>query len=279
MGPSNEQSDTGPVAESRSGRRRCRGTLVNKAKELTPRTCDTVRKLADAGIYFAVTSGRPPLGMKMLVEPLNLTGPIAAFNGGMFVRPDLSMVSAHFLPRIVADRVMGLLESHHLDVWVYDDRSWYVRNRHGPHVDREESTVRFPPTVVANFDEPLERVIKIVGVSDDVELLARVEADAQQYAQAASAARSQPYYLDVTHPQANKGMVIETLSRMLKIPTGDIATIGDGLNDVLMFRKSGYSIAMGNAAPGVQKSARYVTTSNEEEGFANGIERFILRNS
>src|SRR4029079_8184127 len=83
-----------------------------------------------------------------------------------------------------------------------------------------------------------------------------------------SAALSQPYYLDVTHPKANKGEVVTLLSTMLAIPTAQIATIGDMRNDVLMFQRSGVSIAMGNATSGVQREARFVTTSNAEEGFA-----------
>jgi hypothetical protein len=93
----------------------------------------------------------------------------------------------------------------------------------------------------------------------------------------ASAARSQPYYLDVTHPKANKGEVVLAMSDLLRVPVGAIATIGDMPNDVLMFKKSGVSIAMGNASAEVQKSATYVTTSNENEGFANAMQQFVLR--
>lgn len=92
----------------------------------------------------------------------------------------------------------------------------------------------------------------------------------------ASAARSQPYYLDVTHPFANKGTVVETLSRLLNIPATQIATMGDMPNDVLMFRKSGFSIAMGNASDEVKAQASAVTDSNEDEGFANAVRKFIL---
>ena len=92
----------------------------------------------------------------------------------------------------------------------------------------------------------------------------------------ASAARSQPYYLDVTNPQANKGDVVDFLSRSLRIPAEGIATIGDMPNDVMMFEKSGLSIAMGNASPEVQAQANFVTLSNEEDEFAHAMERFVL---
>ena len=91
--------------------------------------------------------------------------------------------------------------------------------------------------------------------------------------------RTQPYYLDVTHPDANKGEVVLLLSQLLAIPVEQIATIGDMPNDVLMFAKSGVSIAMVNASPDVQQAATYVTTSYEEEGFANAMERFVLGES
>ena len=92
-----------------------------------------------------------------------------------------------------------------------------------------------------------------------------------------SAAASQPYYLDVTHPQANKGAVARYLAEQYKLGADDIATIGDMPNDVLMFAHSGLSIAMGQSSPEVKRAARRVTTSNADEGFANAVERFILR--
>ena len=91
-----------------------------------------------------------------------------------------------------------------------------------------------------------------------------------------SAALSQPYYLDVTHPKANKGEVVSTLSKWLGIPTAQIATIGDMPSDVLMFERSGVSIAMANASHDVQRAAMFVTSSNTADGFARAIERFVL---
>ncbi len=253
------------------------GTLVTKKKVLTGRAIEAVHRLHERGIAFAITSGRPPRGMRMLVEPLRLTLPIAAFNGGMMVHPDLTVIDEHPLPDEIVPVVIDTIQDHGLDVWIYRATEWYVRSPRAPHVDREAATVQFPPTVVPTFEGLLSRVVKVVGVSDDLEAVARCEAAAQgQCGTRVSAARSQPYYLDVTHPNANKGTVIERLARFLKIPLERIATIGDQPNDVLMFRRSGLSIAMGNASEEVQRQATYVTTSYEDEGFANGVDRFIL---
>jgi len=254
------------------------GTLVTQDKVLTERAIAAVKKLKEAGVLFAITSGRPPRGMSMLIEPLELTTPIAAFNGGMFVRPDMSVIEQHVIPDTVSPGVIQLLDGHGVDVWVYQGADWFVRNTKAPHVDREAWTVKFEPTLVHDFASVTDRVAKIVGVSDDYDKVQKaVDATRASFGDHVSAARSQPYYGDITNPDANKGGVVRYLSKTYDIPADEIATIGDQPNDVLMFAHSGVSIAMGNASHEVQKAARRVTTSNEDEGFANAVERFILQ--
>jgi Cof subfamily protein (haloacid dehalogenase superfamily) len=254
------------------------GTLVTQEKVLTKRAIEAVWNLHGAGVQFSVTSGRPPRGMAMLIEPLKLTQPLAAFNGGVMIQPDLStVIHQNFLPAGMPEKVIAAIENHGLDVWVYTDIGWFVRDPNAAHVAREQWTVKFPPTVVRTFAGLLGSVAKIVGVSDDYDRVAQCEKDVQEAGGAhISAARSQPYYLDVTHPQANKGGVVLAMSKLLNIPVEEIATIGDMPNDVLMFEKSGVSIAMGNASKEVQSAATYVTSTNEEEGFAKAIEELIL---
>jgi Cof subfamily protein (haloacid dehalogenase superfamily) len=253
------------------------GSLVNEDKVLTLRAQAAVKALNAAGIAFAITSGRPPRGMAMLFEPLALRTPIAGFNGGIFIKPDMTIIEEHLLAPDAAKHAVRLILDHRMDVWVYGGNDWFVRDPKAPHVAREQRTVRFPPTVVDDFGAVLDRAAKIVGISDDLDLVARCEKDARDALGAqVSAARSQPYYLDVTHPNANKGTVATTLSKLLSVPLSEIATIGDMPNDVLMFRKSGVSIAMGNASPEVQKQARFVTASHNDEGFAKAVERYVL---
>ena len=253
------------------------GTLVTSEKVLTARAAKAVMALAASGIAFAITSGRPPRGMGMLIEPLALQTPIAGFNGGIFVRSDMTVIEQHVLSADAARRAYEMIIGSGLDVWVYSGNDWFVRDASAPHVAREQWTVKFAPTVVEDLDARLSNAAKIVGVSDDLDRVARCEQDTQKaLGAAASAARSQPYYIDITHPSANKGTVVTTLAKALSVPLAEIATIGDMPNDVLMFRKSGLSIAMGNASTEVQNQADVVTASYADEGFAKAMERFIL---
>jgi Cof subfamily protein (haloacid dehalogenase superfamily) len=253
------------------------GTLVTKQKLLTPRSVQAVERLNEAGILFGVTTGRPPYGARMLVESLPGLKFIAGFNGGIVVRRDFSLFKQNLLPAAAAQQVVQLILEHKMDVWLYTDKDWFVRDVRAYRVDSEERTVQFPPKVTPTFDGLFDRVAKIVGISENYDTVAHCERNVQERCGASvSAARSQPFYLDVTHPNANKGEVVVMAAEFAKIPTGEVATIGDMPNDITMFRKSGVSIAMGNASSEVQKAATYVTASNQEEGFAQAMDDFIL---
>src|SRR4249920_3278697 len=88
------------------------GTLVTKDKVLTERALRAVQQLRERGIVFTITSGRPSFGMRMLVEPLGLTMPMAAFNGGVILLPDLSILDERLLPEYLVPVVVDMIESH-----------------------------------------------------------------------------------------------------------------------------------------------------------------------
>lgn len=254
------------------------GALVTQDKVLTGAALEAARELGRVGIMLAITSGRPPRGMNMLIGPLGLTTPIAGFNGGVLANPDLEVIESHPLAGAVARRAVDLILEDGLDAWLYTPDRWLIRDRTAPHVAREAWTVKFDAEVVETFaDTDLESAIKVVGVSDDLEKVAACEKKVQDaLGDGASAARSQPYYLDVTSAKANKGEVVRTLASRLQLAPSEIATIGDQPNDVRMFKVSGFSVAMGNASDEVKAQASAVTDSNEDEGFAKAVRRFIL---
>ena len=253
------------------------GTLVTREKVLTERAMQAVADLRKAGILFAITSGRPPKGMEMVIGPLGIDTPVAGFNGGLYTDAALKTLDERKLPADIARQVVEMIVAEGLDAWLYAGNEWLVHRLDAPHVAREQKTVRFPPIVVADFGERIEGAVKIVGVSDDHERIARcAKAVKDRFGHHVSAALSQPYYLDVTHPDANKGGVVDELVRRLNIPAEEIATIGDMANDVAMFEKGGFAIAMGNADDEVKGAADAVTSDCDKEGFAEAVEHFII---
>ena len=255
------------------------GTLVTKDKTLTDGAKAAVRRLHDAGIGFTITSSRPTIGMRFLIEPLAITLPVGAFNGSCIVDPQLKPIEQHLIPAPAVQRSLDVLNEFGVDIWLFTSDRWLTRRPDGDYVPAEKRAIRADPTIVEDFSPYLSTACKIVGSSSDAPLLQRCEAAIQQALGAeATAVRSQSYYLDITPPGCNKGTFVEAIARRLGISTDAVATIGDMQNDLAMFQNSGLSIAMGNATDDVKKQATLVTATNENEGFAGAIDMILRRN-
>ena len=188
------------------------GTLVTDDKILTPRAQAAVTKLHERDIIFTIISSRPPRGVRMLIEALEITTPIGGFNGGVIAKPDLTVITQHLLLPHIARRAVDTLCARGVAVWLFSGRDWLVRDPHEPYVPLEQRTVGFRPTIVEDFGAALDVAAKIVGisVSKDFDRLAQCERVARTaLADSAFIVRSQPYYLDITHPcsQQRRGIV------------------------------------------------------------------------
>ncbi len=127
------------------------GTLVTEDKILTERARNAVSALHEAGVRFAITSGRPPLGIAMLFDVLDIETPIAGFNGGLFVERDLTILEQKTVPADVARQAIDLMRAHGLDTWVYSGNDWLITKIDAPHVAREAWTVKFEPKIVSQI--------------------------------------------------------------------------------------------------------------------------------
>ena len=256
------------------------GTLVTHDKRVTEATRAAIRRLAERGIGFTVTSSRPPFGLKSVIRDLDLRLPIGAFNGGAIVRPDLTEIESHVLPPEAAREAIDRLTGEGVGVWVFADGLWLLRDLQGDYVPRERHTIETEPTLVRDFDDVLGRVCKIVGASRDEARLAACEGMLRTVlGDGASVSLSQPYYLDVTPAGIDKGTFLTALSRLTSIPLAAMAVLGDMDNDVPMLRAGGLAIAMANGSPGAKAAATHLTSSNDDDGVAHAIDRLVLARS
>jgi Cof subfamily protein (haloacid dehalogenase superfamily) len=253
------------------------GTLVRPDKTLGDPVVAAVQRLVAAGVPVSIISARPPSGLLWIAERLGLTTPIGAFNGGTIVRPDGTILSATHLDHAVAARTLALIERPDVIRWVFAKGQWHADKLDDHYTPRECVTSAQDPVVCTDFGPLLDAVDKIVAVSSEHEMLAALEAQvAAALGDGAEVARSQPYYLDVTAPTANKGDGIAALAATLDVPLCDVAVIGDQYNDLPMFRRAGLSIAMGQGPEDVRKAAMHVTGGNDADGVAQAIETILL---
>jgi Cof subfamily protein (haloacid dehalogenase superfamily) len=256
------------------------GTLLTKDKTLTERAARAAQRLHEAGIAFTITSSRPTIGMRFLVEPLDITLPVGPFNGSSIVDIDMKPIEQSLIPTAAAERALSVLNQFGVDIWLFTNDAWLTKHPDGPYVPNEKRAIRADPTIISDFAPYVSGACKIVGSSRDFELLVRCESAMHDaLGTEATAVRSQDYYLDVTPPGHDKGTFVTALAKRLGVPLDAVATIGDMHNDVAMFKVSGLSIAMGNASNEVKRFANRITTSNEDDGFANAMEQILKENA
>jgi Cof subfamily protein (haloacid dehalogenase superfamily) len=255
------------------------GTLVTTEKSLRPSAVAAVNKLRERGIGFTICSSRPPFGLTTMRDALQLTLPFGGYNGGSIVELDLTVIEQVCIPPAVARQAVDIFHANGVSTWVFVGNEWVILDRQGDHVDHEIHTIDVPPAVVDHYeDKHFSAVGKIVGASNNHDLIAKVEQIMQQtLGHSAHAARSQAYYCDVIAPGINKGRIVAVMGERLGLASDEIAVLGDMPNDLEMFAAAGFPIAMGNAPDNVKAAAKAVAPgTNDEDGWAGAVEQYIL---
>ena len=253
------------------------GTLVTKDKELTPRVRAAAESLVKRDVKLVLVSSRPPQGVAIFADALQLQTPRAAFNGGVFTTQAGAVLRAELMDQDAAREALDYLQSQGIAPWLFTTDEWLLTDPDGDYVSWEQRTVRMEHRAVKDLAEYADRAGKIMAASKDFAKLRACEEELQRRLHGRAAVhRSQDYYLDITHPRANKGEAVREAARLLGVDLAETACIGDMHNDLPMFDVATYKIAMGNAPADMQARADYVSASNQDSGWAQAVEDFIL---
>ena len=253
------------------------GTLVKHDRTLAPSTIAAAARLRAAGVLFALVSSRPAHGLDVLLGPLGIDTPRAGFNGGEILDPRDRLLRERTIPPEACRTAVAMLEQAGTDVWVFAAGEWLLRNEQAAYIPREQLSISMGWRVVESFAPHLAAVHKVMGTSTDFSLMGRLEAGVRAaVGEAAAVHRSQDYYLDVTHPEANKGTAALALAGLLGVAPEQMVCLGDMPNDLPMFAASGFAVAMGNAPEPVKARAHAVTADNDSDGWAAAIDRYVL---
>jgi Cof subfamily protein (haloacid dehalogenase superfamily) len=253
------------------------GTLVGNDKTLAPSTLAAVRRLRNANIRLAIVSSRAPVGLDILIEPLGLDTPRAGFNGGVVLGTDDRVLEELVIPHALCRDIVRKLEAASLDIWLFADNRWLLRNEHLPYIEHERRSLGIDYERVDDFTPFLDRTHKLMACSADIDAVATAEAElARDHGDQAAIHRSQPFHVDITNGRANKGEAALFIAHFLGIDAAEMACIGDMNNDIPMLDAAGLAIAMGNAPPDVRSHAHAVVATNEADGWAEAVDRLIL---
>ncbi|WP_241009261.1 Cof-type HAD-IIB family hydrolase [Gluconobacter kondonii] len=253
------------------------GTLLTPDKTIAPSTLAMVKTLQERGIPLCLASARPPAAMVRYIEQLGLTGQNAGFNGGIIFRPDGTTSVSRVLTPNVLSIVHDMLQLHEIETWFLRQSYWMVQDAHTPFVQHEHGITGLTPHQVPDLREEFEGIGKVMGVSSNTGLLQDIETELAALLQGeASVRRSSDILLDVTPALANKGEAIRELALAHGIAPHEVACLGDAHNDLPMFSVAGLGIAMGQAEEDVKAAAQVFTDTNERDGWAKAVERYIL---
>ena len=257
------------------------GTLTNNYKEITPKTKEALMQAQAKGVRVVLASGRPTYGITPIANELMLTnhgGFILAFNGGKII--DYTSRETVFEQTIGKPEVEALYNAADkagLAILSYQDYGIVTTQKDNNYVEHEAFINKLPVTQCDNFVEDLQYPINKCLIVGDPTPLHELELQLSKdlFGQV-EVYRSAGFFLECVPPGVDKAKSLERLLAMVNIDKDDVIAVGDGFNDLSMIEYAGLGIAMGNAPGEVKSRANFVTSSNDEDGVAKVIEKFIL---
>lgn len=258
------------------------GTLLNEEKKITSNTKAILLKMQQLGVKIVLASGRPTYGVLPIAKELELDkhgGYILSYNGGQIF--DLSTNELLFEKRIdpsmlpYIERKAG---KNNFPIFTYHEDTILTNDTNNKWIRQEASLNNMQLKEVSNFAESIDfHPCKCMLVSDDEEALIGLENHwKRRLAGSLDVFRSEPYFLEIVPKLIDKANTVSVLLEKLNISPENIIAIGDGVCDVTMIQLAGLGVAMGNAQDSVKSCADYITGSNEEDGVAQVVKKYIL---
>ena len=261
------------------------GTLTDDRKQISVHTIETLHKASEKGVRIVIASGRPMLGILPVAEQIGLFemgGMIVAFNGGhIFDCKTGEDVYRAVFPKEYIREACGFAKKNGMSIISYDSEQIItegpVDEWVGHEVYNTGAKVKIVPDLPAYIEEIRYPIVKMLICADPV-ALGPVEAEmAKHYEGTLDIYRAEPYFLEVMPKGINKAAGLRMLMEKTGISREQLMACGDANNDLPMLREALLSVAVGNASDDVKRNAAFVSKSNNEDGVAYAIEKFVLR--
>jgi len=257
------------------------GTLTNSKKEITDVTISAVRKAINMGIHVILASGRPVLGIRATAQALGLYedgGYILAYNGGQIIDCKTNeIIFERLLPMEYYSEICTLARNAGLYALTYDSEGVLAEDDAAPYIVKEAFNNTIPIKKVDRLEDAvIMPVVKFMIVGDSKKIAAFLPVAQQFFSGRVNVFLSEPYFMELTFPGIEKASALNVLIKHLGVSQETLVACGDGLNDLPMLKFAGYAVAMANAYDEVKQVADYVSLSNEENGVADFLRKWVL---
>lgn len=256
------------------------GTLVNSEKELLPQTKNAIDRFIEKGGIFAIASGRPNKGIERYINELDLCnrgGYIISYNGSRIT--DLSTGKVVYQKNIEVKQVKEIIDiadSLGVPLTTYKDDIAVTQKANDKYFELEVSINKLEVKRTDNLLEEIKYPVPKFLITGEPEALEKAEKEMSERLKDVTVFRSEPFFLEITPKNMDKGVALRELGKYLKLDKSEIMACGDGYNDVALVKSAGIGVAMKNAQRPVLETADYITDSNENNGVGKAIEKFAL---
>lgn len=256
------------------------GTLTNSKKEITPATRQAIQDLMKHGQKVILASGRPTPGMRRYEKELELEkygGYLLSFNGAKIVDCYTGeIIYQKLLPLSLLPGLYRFADDNGCGLITYLGSEVISAFPPDKYVELEARINGLPVREVDNFTEFVDFDINKCLMTAEPEKAERLEQELRErYGTHADIYRSEPYFIEIVPKNVNKGASLDRILPVLGVVRENTVCCGDGFNDISMIEYAGVGVAMENAQQAVKDAADYVTTSNDEDGLIQVIEKYF----
>jgi Cof subfamily protein (haloacid dehalogenase superfamily) len=257
------------------------GTLLTTRKSISARTHTTLRSAIKRGVQIVLSSARPPRSVRPYYTRLKLQTPQINYNGALiWDEPNKKIIRHTPLDQAVATRIIKFARRKYpallVSIEILD--KWYTDHYSDVPEYATETSRHFMPDFIGPLGAFLHVPITKLMLLGDPRWIAHLEEllPARFDSSVMSHARSDPHLLQIMAPAINKGLALAEVAKSMGIPAAQVMAIGDAPNDLEMLQWAGTSVAVNNAWPQIKSHVNHVTATNDEDGVALAIERFVL---
>lgn len=257
------------------------GTLLTTDKKVSERNQAAIKAAEAKGVKIVLASGRPLIGLSKYLEELDLLKDedyVLSFNGGLVQNTNTEEIISK-LPLKGSDLkyIYEISKKLNINIHAFSAKDGLITPKISKYTEHE-AEINGIDINVKDFNEidDKEDIIKVMMIDPQEILDPAIEKLPNGVYEKYSVFKSSPFFLEFTHKEVDKGLGLKKLGEYLGIKREEIIACGDAGNDLSMVKYAGLGVAMGNATPEVKEAADFITTSNDEDGIANVIEKFIL---